>query len=333
MKEQIILEYNRIKDELGRQPSSREFYDNTNISERKMAQAFGSNAFSKLVVACGGDPNVFGTDRVPKEDIFSQWGEILRREQRLPTQADWLLNKCRPATNNLARNHDIKWTDLPALFFEFAKDKPEWSDVFELLPKPQSAEKNTVPSARNVEKYENFVPPIVADLIELSANDKKSLEFEQKVNLIFQLLGFDIQNYGQGTGRNPDGIAKARQDRYGIIIDAKSRTEKYTIGSEDRKFIEYIRNHAPTLKDEGYEIIYFLVVSSDFSPVSQVAQRNIAKETNVTISCLRAADLLRILAARIRFPNLLTLKKFQDLLIDGGVISTERVNVLLSKLR
>ena len=93
-------------------------------------------------------------------------------------------------------------------------------------------------------------------MVDFSVNEEKSKEFEKGVNLVFQMLGFEVTNYGQGTGRNPDGVAKENQSRYAILIDAKSRRENYKIGTEDRKFIEYIKTFSEPLRKSGLTNIY-----------------------------------------------------------------------------
>jgi hypothetical protein len=61
--------------------------------------------------------------------------------------------------------------------------------------------------------------PVLHDFNDLSINKESSREFEKKVNLVFKMLGFEVDELGQGSGRNPDGIAKENQFRYAIIID------------------------------------------------------------------------------------------------------------------
>ena len=84
------------------------------------------------------------------------------------------------------------------------------------------------------------------------------------------MLGFDVTDYGQGTGRNPDGLAKENQHRYAILIDAKARKDGYKLGTEDRKFIEYIKTFSEPLKKNGFTNIYFLIVSSNFDSISTI---------------------------------------------------------------
>ena len=84
------------------------------------------------------------------------------------------------------------------------------------------------------------------------------------------MFGFDVTDYGQGTGRNPDGLAKENQHRYAILIDAKARKDVYKLGTEDRKFIEYIKTFSEPLRKSGFTNIYFLIVSSNFDSISTI---------------------------------------------------------------
>jgi hypothetical protein len=144
------------------------------------------------------------------------------------------------------------------------------------------------------------------------------------------MLGFEVTDYGQGTGRNPDGIAKENQNRYAILIDAKSRKDKYKIGTEDRKFIEYIKTFSDPLRKSGFKNIYFLIVSSSFDIVSTTAIKNIKVETQVTTTFLTSRLLLKLLSSKIRTPRLFDLKKFQELLIEDGEITEKRIDKFIA---
>ena len=182
-------------------------------------------------------------------------------------------------------------------------------------------------------EYIKFIPPIVQDLVDLSVNEEKAREFEKSVNLVFQMLGFEVTDYGQGTGRNPDGVAKENQFRYAILIDAKSRKENYKIGTEDRKFIEYIKTFSEPLKKSGFTNIYFLIVSSGFDSVAPTAIKNIKVETQVTTTLLTSRLLLKILSNKVQNPRLFDLKKFQELLIEDGEITEKRIDKFISSLK
>jgi len=336
-KENIIGEYKKLKEHLGKPPSSRTFENETGIQLRVLEKFFGRNSWTKLVTECGDTPNDFSTSKVELKDILIQWATLVRNSGELPAIADWRFHNCKPSVNNIKSSHDLKWADLPYKFLELYADDEEWIDVVALIPKRPEATPNISKSVPKIEglTYEHlkFIPPIVQDLVNLSSDEEKSREFEKSVNLIFQMLGFEVTDYGQGTGRNPDGVAKENQHRYAILIDSKSRKENYRIGTEDRKFIEYIKTFSGPLRKIGFTNIYFLVVSSRFDSVSTIAIKNIKVETQVTTTLLSSRLLLKILSTKILNPRLFDLKKFQGLFIEDGEISEGEVDKFIGQIK
>ena len=226
-KEYIISEYKNLKEHLGRQPSQKDFYKETSISEGDLIKLFGSKPFSKLVKECGDIPNSFAKPKSVLEQTLTQWGNLAKEKKELPTSSDWTYNKFKPTVSRLEDAHGFKWSELPYKFLEYFSDKEEWEDVIALVPIRPSDE---YPIAKSIPKIEGltyellkFIPPIVQNLVDLSLDEERSREFEKGVNQTFQMLGFEVTDYGQGTGRNPDGVAKENQYRYAILIDSKSR--------------------------------------------------------------------------------------------------------------
>ncbi len=329
-KEEIIAEYKRLKNYLGKQPTSVDFYKETSISEGNLVKAFGSKPYSKLVQECGDIPNSFAKSKSNLEQTLLQWGNLAREKGELPSTPDWTFNKLKPTVSRLQAAHGFKWSELPYKFLEFYFDKKDWQDVIDLIP---DRSLNQTFQPKSMAKIEGltfnilkFIPPIVQDLIDLSLNEEKAREFEKNVNLAFTMLGFEVTDYGQGTGRNPDGIAKETQNRYAILIDAKSRKDSYKIGTEDRKFIEYIKTFSEPLRKGGFSNIYFLIVSSRFDTVSGTAIKNIRVETQVTTTLLTSKQLLRLISNKIQNPRLFDLKKFQELLIEDGEITEAKID-------
>ncbi|TCC96793.1 hypothetical protein [Pedobacter psychroterrae] len=334
-KDHIILEYKRLKEYLGKSPSSRKFYAETGLSLRMLEKLYGSNAFSKLVNECGDVANNFSTDKIEIEDILLQWGNLTRECKKLPAIADWQFNNCKPQITNIKKSHGLRWADIPYKFLELFSDKNEWQDVVAIIP---NRSPNEVTTSKNIPKIEGlpyeilkFIPPVVQDLVDQSSDKEKALEFEKGVNLVFQMLGFEVTNYGQGTGRNPDGIAKASQNNYAVLVDAKSRTENYKIGTDDRTFIEYINKFYEPLKKSGFKNIYLLIVSSGFDLVTASAIKNIKIDTQVSTTFLTSKLLLKLLSNKIKNPRQFDLKLFQELLIEDGEITEKRIDALIAK--
>lgn len=332
-KDYIISEYNRLKEHLGKSPSSRTFEKETGIQLKLLEKFFGRNSWTKLVTECGDVPNSFSTDKVELDEILIQWATLAKKSGTLPAIADWKYNNCRPSINNIKSSHNLKWADIPFKFLEHYSDSQEWKDVIDLIPN-RTINGQTV--SKSIPKIDGltfdilkFIPPVVQTLIDNSINEEKAREFEIGVNLVFQMLGFEVTEYGQGTGRKPDGVAKENQFRYAILIDAKARKESYKFGTEDRKFIEYIKTFSEPLRKSGYSKIYFLIVSSRFDNISEVAIKNIKLETHVTTSLLTSRLLLKLLSNKVKSPRLFDLNAFQELLIDNGEITEKKIDKFL----
>lgn len=332
-KEDIKDCYKKLKASLGHPPSSAEFTKETGIRGRHLESFFGSDAYSKLVIECGDTPNKFFSQKSNIKEILIQWGTLAKNLGKVPTGGDWRYNKYKPTIEGIRKSHDLTWTDVPYRFLEMFSDYEEWQDVIALIP-IRDQNQSIIPTRKieglNYEQFK-FIPPVVHDLISLSVDEERSRDFEKNVNLIFQMLGFDVAGYGQGTGRNPDGIAKENQYHYSILIDAKARRENYKIGTEDRKFIEYIKTHSESLKKAGFSKIYFLIVSSQFESLSETAIKNIKIETQVNTTLLSARLLLKLLAIKIKTPRLFDLKAFQELLIEDGEISEQKIDKIFTK--
>ncbi len=334
-KSDIIAQYNQLKKYLGHQPSAKEFYKNTSVSQRALQNFYGANAWNKFVEQCGGLPKVFNTDKTDFNEVLIQYGNLFRELKRHPPAAEWDYRKYTPTISGIVRTHDTKWSEMPQKFKDFAYGQIEWQDVIELIPKNNSI--SQVGFHNNTEKLtlqvQNYTPPIIQDLIELSYNDSKFDEFEKKVNIVFEMLGFEVKHFGQGTGRKPDGIALSKTNpRYAILIDSKSRGEGYKFGTDDRAFVEYIKTYVSRLQNDGYDKLYFVVVSSKFISIPETSVKRLSLETHVPITFLSSHLLLKILSKKIEKPRIFDLDKFRALLIDSGEISETKINTFFNDL-
>lgn len=132
----------------------------------------------------------------------------------------------------------------------------------------------------------DYLIPRVAKLVELGNNSEKSAsakgsEFEKMVAETFKLLGFETENFGQGTGRNPDAIIKFREEHTAFIVDAKAYNEGYSMGRDDRAIREYIANYCPKLRKDGFTKIGFIIVSNSFKTNLQEFANEITWNTDI----------------------------------------------------
>ena len=162
-----------------------------------------------------------------------------------------------------------------------------------------------------------YLPPVVADLDEVAAGTDEAVNryatadtdlpviFERKCGVLFEMLGFDTEVLGQGSGRNPDGIAIAVRNDYAVIYDAKKREEGYRIGRDDRTIREYIETHTRRLRDQGKRHIYFVIVSSSFRDTEESTLRDLRTNTDIDNIVLLKADVLQeLLRMRLEEPYL-----------------------------
>lgn len=162
-----------------------------------------------------------------------------------------------------------------------------------------------------------YLPPVVADLDEVAAGTDEAVNrytpvdtdlpliFERKCGILFEMLGFDNEVLGQGSGRNPDGIAVAVRNDYAVIYDAKKRENGYRIGRDDRTIREYIETHTRRLRDQGKRHIYFAIISSSFRDTEESTLRDLRTNTDIDNIVLLKADVLQeLLRLRLEEPYL-----------------------------
>jgi len=190
---------------------------------------------------------------------------------------------------------------------------------------------------------ESYIPPIVAILPRLAANDEALAEvckrsgraiekvFEERLAVIFRMLGFETQLLGQGHGRVPDGLAICQEYRYAIIYDAKVRQNAYTMGTDERAIREYIANQGERLRRQGMRNLYFMVISSAFTGNHDDAIRSLKIETNVNeVLLVEVKSLLALLEGILRNPDVnLGPDGIQRLLASSGLLTESDVREFL----
>lgn len=139
-KEELIEKYVELKSELGKSPSSKEFYRLSGFSYADVTKVFPLNPYSSLVSECGDSPKVFGTDKFDTDEILQNYGELVRKLGKTPTTAEWKFHKMKPNIRNLKRNHNLQWSEIPSIFSAKFESYPEWQDVISILPKVEIKE-------------------------------------------------------------------------------------------------------------------------------------------------------------------------------------------------
>ena len=155
--------------------------------------------------------------------------------------------------------------------------------------------------------------------------------FEEKISIVFKMLGYSVELKGQGYGRVPDGVAICHEYGYALIFDAKVRQDGYRVGRDDRAIKEYINRETQTLKKQGIRNVYFVIVSSDFKGDFDDVIRNIKIETDAReLVFLEAKGLLTILEQRLRNPEIdLGPSGIQNLFVQSGILTNKDVKEFL----
>ena len=217
-----------------------------------------------------------------------------------------------------------------------------WREQLAVLPPTGESESRA--QEIHAELPSSFVPPVVSILAALAKNDpiveaacKKagvSVEktFEDRISLLFKIMGFFVEPLGQGYGRVPDGIAICQEFRYAIIFDAKVRSGKYTVGTDDRAIKEYISREVDRLRRQGIRNVYFAVISSSFSDDFDTVIRNLKIETEIReVLFIEAAALVTLLDQKLRNPELdLGPNGVQGLLAQSAIITDAEMKDLLA---
>ena len=190
---------------------------------------------------------------------------------------------------------------------------------------------------------DSYIPPIISILPRLANNDEalsqicnrsgKTIEkvFEERLAILFDMIGYRTELLGQGHGRVPDGIAICEEFRYAIIYDAKVRQQVYTMGTDERAIREYISVQGEKLRKRGMRNLYFMIISSSFSGDHDDTVRSLKIDMNVNeILLVEVKALLAMLEGKLRNPDVsLGSEGIQRLLASSGVLTESEVREFL----
>jgi hypothetical protein len=135
-------------------------------------------------------------------------------------------------------------------------------------------------------------------------------------------LGFEVESLGQGRGRKADCLALARQESFGVIIDAKVRQNGYVLGTEDRKFLEYAVTHARELQRNGIPKVYFVIVGSDFRESDLTKLTKYLAESPIrSVDFITAKALMRIVEESIQHRHRFRLLELDQMLFGNKIVA------------
>lgn len=154
-----------------------------------------------------------------------------------------------------------------------------------------------------------------------------STEFEKRTAIAFELLGLSVESLGQGTGRNPDGVAKCFEHHWALIYDAKVRTSPYRLlTDEDRKFREYVERVGEKLRAQGISKHYFVVVSSGFVDRDLPKAREFVRLTHAKSCTLLEVDaLVALVDRRLRKPQGFSMTDLERLFLETRIVKVSDI--------
>lgn len=340
-KEQILSAYSALKKKNGRRPSYKTFVKESGVSRYQMILNF--RGYSELVRAAGDVPGKFIGSLYTDEDYFRVYGAFIRSHKRLPSREDFFFHGIKPTPSAFRHRFKCPWRDLAVLFYNFAYRNEEWKDVTRIMKdgylitdEQVSVAESSSPGTLKHSFYKTHphlaesVPPSVKNLAALAYGEGSAIKFESKCGEALRMLGYEVKSLGQGSGRRPDGIAEDPVHKYAVIFDAKQRREKYTPGTDDRAITSYIRDERRRLLERGYDVIYFLVISSGFGAIHSAWNLNVQAETGTPVSFISAENLLRLLAEKIKHPRLVDTGMMKRLFVKGGEITLKEISKILN---
>ncbi len=177
LKTQVIEQYKKLKElNNGKKPLYRDFLKFSGLHGRKLAELYGSDAYSKLQHECGDDPNKLLLERTPLTEILTNYGELVRKLGSAPKASDWIHAKLKPTPDAINKVNKLKWTEMPNAFVkDYSKDK-KWSDVIEIL-------KRNVSEISISSKSTKAFDEIVEKLVQWTPDRKRIIEEGYKIEL------------------------------------------------------------------------------------------------------------------------------------------------------
>ena len=331
-KEELLDVYRTLRKDLGKIPTVREFLKVSRVSKPEVTRKF--RTYNEMVRAAGDTPNFTPICKIyTDEEYLNSYGSYIRRFKELPNQNTWMFHGINPVPRSYRKRFRLLWRDMPRLFHSYAKDLPEWKDVIGILEENDLLPGSSPEIAFSDIPYTKpevlgLVPAVLQNFKLLSYGAGSPLEFERKSAQIFTMLGYETVMLGQGKGRNPDGVAEDAGNRYAILFDAKSRRERYTPGTDDRQICEYIRSQRKVLTPRGFEVIYYLIISSEFGAISPEWTFLVQSVTGTAVSFITAENLLKLLSKKIGDPRGLDTDLIKKLFVRGGEITGKDIEEL-----
>jgi hypothetical protein len=348
-KEELLRKFRAFAERSGRVPGILEFLKESGAKKHLWDGGLWSS-WRAFLTEGGFTPNEL-TQAIPDDDFLRPLAILTRQFGRFPTVRE--LKFARTSDPSIPgektyRNRFKKQAEMIDRLSQWSTTNGEYADILPLLDQqapprsqPSRADLSAVVITGAASLADSYVPPIVDCLPDLAAGHPviiaecerrgidPSVELERRVAIAFGLLGLDLKRFGQGTGRAADGVARCREQRWALIYDAKLRRDGFALGTEDRKFREYIEHHARALARDGVESLYFVVVSSRFQKSDLDGAHRLVRATKAKSVVLLEASALRALVdVKLRMAVLHDSDRLHEVFALTRIVTTETVAAL-----
>ena len=306
----ILAEIRRLAAQAGGQPPGMErFAKRTGVKKHEWRGVYWTK-WSDALREAGFAPNKFSRP-LEEDGLLRHLADATQRLGHLPSEAELKFERRgRPQfpERDAFRRRLGGVADQIRKLRAWIENHPEYASLLDThRARPGAKPKAQAPEPRasvDAALSESYVPPVVAGLPALARQEQAvcaecaaigrrvEVEFERRVAIALELLGLRVQRLGQGFGRNPDGIAVCHSGGWALVYDAKAYADGFRVGTEDRKFIEYIEKARASLETDGIRKLYFGVISSSFANGSESIAVELARKTSAKAVVLIEADAL-----------------------------------------
>jgi hypothetical protein len=292
--------------------------------------------WSDALKEAGAAPNTMNQP-LDEDDLLRQLAEFTRELGRVPSaQHLRMRSRSRPdfSSDKTYFSRFDSAAGMADALRAWVTERGEYADVATLLGDPakgagsKPAASDEGGARSDLILSDSFVPPVVAGLPSLARMETAlPIEFEKRVASAFEMLGLEVQRLGQGSGREPDGIARCRQHGWVLIYDAKARAGMFRmLAPEERKFREYIVANTENLRREGMTRSYFVIVSSAFSESDLAKARELSKTTEAkAIALVEAEALVKLVQQRIKSPLDFTYQHLERAFSDTRIVKARDI--------
>jgi hypothetical protein len=305
-------------------------------------------SWGAFLLDAGLDPGQM-TQAVPEDELLAHLAKLTRSLGRFPSfaQLRFASAEAKIPSDKTYRTRFGGLAEIHERLQVWVADRAEYADVAGILAAEVPARRRTdAPPSPVVATpapllSDSLIPPAVDCIPSLAASEEDierecaergltpSVELETRLALAFRILGLDVEGLGQGSGRVADGIARCRSGRWALVYDAKVRRGGFVMGTEDRKFREYIERHGKDLERDGVDSVYFAVISSSFDEDDIPKAREVVRLTKAkAFALVEAAAVLALVELKLRTRLLDDGEALERLLSRSSIIDLAAVQAL-----